>query len=118
LLHIPHCSFPSPSNTSKGISHFLLHFRHIAISTMDPLSISAATMGFVAFILQVATTADGFIRDAKGFPDEFIKLASDTRDFADLVERLKLAINMVEARYTNANQADGIKQTLGSPAEL
>ena len=83
---------------------------------MDPLSISAATVGFVAFILQVAMTADAFIRDAKGFPDEFIKLASDTRDFADLIERLKPAINMVEARYTNANQADGMTQTLDSLA--
>jgi len=85
---------------------------------MDPLSISAATVGFVAFILQVATTADGFIRDAKGFPDEFMKLAFYTRDFADLIERLKPAVNMVEARYTKANHADSMKQTLGSPANL
>jgi len=85
---------------------------------MDPLSISSATIGFVAFILQVAKTADGFIRDVKGFPDEFMKLASNTRDFADLIERLEPAINMVEARYTNANQADGMKQTLGSLANF
>ena len=83
---------------------------------MDPLSISSAAMGFAAFILQVGMTANSFIWDLKVCLDEFMKLASDTRDFADLIAKLKPAINIVEARY--ATKADSMKQTLGSPANL
>jgi hypothetical protein len=69
----------------------------------DPFSIASATVGFVGFVLQVATTAADFIRDAKGFPEEFTKLAADTKEFATLVERLKPAIEVVETRYAQTN---------------
>ena len=65
----------------------------------DPLSISAAVVGFVAFALQVAKTSTEFVRDAKGFPDEFIKLSLATNDFAILARRLTPTIEKIEARY-------------------
>jgi len=65
----------------------------------DPLSISAAAVGFVAFALQVATTSTEFLRDAKGFPDEFSKLSLATNEFATHVRRLAPTIEKVEARY-------------------
>jgi hypothetical protein len=78
----------------------------------DPLSISSAVVGFVAFALQVGMTAANFISDAKNYPEEYGKLASDTADFASLVERLKPAIEEVESKYANHPQADGIKTTI------
>ena len=65
----------------------------------DPLSISAAIVGFVAFVLQVAKTSTEFVRDAKGFPDEFIKLSLATNDFAILARRLTPTTEKIEARY-------------------
>ena len=65
----------------------------------DPFSISTAAVGFVAFALQVATTCAEFVRDAKGFPEEFIKLSLATDEFAIHVRRLTPTIEKVEARY-------------------
>ena len=65
----------------------------------DPLSISAAAVGFVAFALQVGTTSAEFLRDAKGFPDEFTKLSLATNELATHVRRLAPTIEKVEARY-------------------
>ena len=65
----------------------------------DPLSISAAAVGFVAFALQVATTSAEFLRDAKGFPNEFTNLSLATNEFATHVRRLAPTIEKVEARY-------------------
>ena len=62
----------------------------------DPFSISSAAIGFVAFALQVATTAAGFVRDAKGFPDEFTKLSLVTNEFAIHVRRLSPSLEMIE----------------------
>ena len=65
----------------------------------DPLSMGAAVVGFVAFALQVAKTSIEFVRDANGFPEEFIKLSLATNDFAILARRLTPAIEKIEARY-------------------
>jgi len=62
----------------------------------DPLSISSAAVGFVSFALQVATTTAGFVRDAKGFPDEFTKLSLVTNEFAIHVRRLGPSIEKIE----------------------
>jgi len=66
---------------------------------MDPLSISSATVGFVAFLLQVATTTKDFVQDAKDFPQEFRKLSEATQDFAIQVQRLNPSIQKIEQRY-------------------
>lgn len=66
---------------------------------MDGLSIASGAVGFVSLILQVATTAAQFIRDAKGFPDEFINLTFVTNDFAIQARRLGPSIGIVEQRY-------------------
>lgn len=62
----------------------------------DPLSISSAAVGFIAFALQVATTAAGFVRDAKGFPAEYTKLSLVTNEFAIQVRRLGPSIEKIE----------------------
>jgi hypothetical protein len=64
----------------------------------DPLSISSAAIGFVAFALQVATTAAGFVRDAQGFPDEYTKLSLVTNEFATHVRRLGPSIQKIEEK--------------------
>jgi hypothetical protein len=66
---------------------------------MDPLSIASATVGFVAFVLQVASTAKDFVQDTKGFPQEFVKLSRATKDFAIQVQRLSPSIQKIEQRY-------------------
>jgi hypothetical protein len=66
---------------------------------MDPLSIASATVGFVAFVLQVASTAKDFVQDTKGFPQEFVKLSRATKDFAIQVRRLSPSIRKIEQRY-------------------
>jgi hypothetical protein len=81
-------------------SSFALSFRVSLSHTMaDPLSISAAAVGFVAFALQVATTSAEFLQDANGFPNEFTKLSLATNEFATYVRRLAPTIEKVEARY-------------------
>jgi len=87
-------------------------FRFTATMT-DPFSLSSGVVGFAAFVLQVATTVHDFVRDAKNLPKEFTKLASDTKEFASLVERLKPAIDIVEARYVG--QPDGMDPSDSSP---
>ena len=64
----------------------------------DPLSISAAGIGCVAFALQVATTAAEFMCDVKGFPDEFTELSLVTNEFAIHVRRLGPSIGKIEER--------------------
>jgi hypothetical protein len=81
---------------------------------MDPLSISSAAVGFVAFALQVATTAAGFVRDAKGFPDEFTKLSLVTNEFAIHVRRLGPSIEKIEGKWA----ADGYPQVLRLIADM
>jgi len=76
----------------------------------DPLSIASAAVGFVAFVLQVATTSANFVQDAKGFPEEFTKLDSETQDFRSLVQKLEPAIKIVQSRY--ANETHGINLAL------
>jgi hypothetical protein len=71
----------------------------LSYTMADPLSISASVVSFVAFALQVATTSADFLRDAKGFPDEFTKLTLATNEFATHVRRLAPTIGEVEARY-------------------
>ena len=71
---------------------------------VDPISISSATVGFVAFSLQVATTAAQFICDISGFPNEFVKLCLATNEFAILLQRLHPSIQKIEERY----DAEGI----------
>ena len=66
----------------------------------------ANLLGFVSLVLQVATTADSFIRNSKNFPEEFIRLCTDTKEFAALVKRLEPAITVVEGRYSA--EPDGI----------
>src|SRR5947207_12552286 len=44
------------------------------------------------FTLQVAATSAKFVRDAKGFPDELIKLSLATNEFAVHVRRLAATI--------------------------
>jgi len=68
----------------------------------DPLSITSAVVGFVAFTLDVAKTATQFVQDAKGFPDEFMRLSLDTNEFAILIRRLAPTIEKVEARFKNS----------------
>ena len=65
----------------------------------DPLSISAATVGFVALALQVATTAADFLRDAKDLPWEFTQLSLVANEFAIHVRRLSPSIDEIERRY-------------------
>ena len=67
---------------------------------VDPISISSATVGFVAFALQIATTAAQFIRDATGFPTEFVKLCLATNEFTILLQHLSPSIQKIEERYT------------------
>jgi hypothetical protein len=62
----------------------------------DPLSISTAAVGFVAFVLQVAGAATDFVCNAKDFPEEFIKLSLATNDFAIQVRRLSPTIHKIE----------------------
>ena len=75
---------------------------------VDPISISSATVGFVAFALQVATTAAQFIRDATGFPNEFVKLCLATNEFAILLQRLYPSFVKIEERY----DAEGIAHSI------
>jgi hypothetical protein len=65
----------------------------------DPLSISAAAVGFVSLALQVAQTTTQFVQDAKSFPEEFKKLSLAINEFGVLVRRLTPVIEKVEARY-------------------
>ena len=65
----------------------------------DPLSISAAAVGFVSLVLRVAQTMTQFVQDAKGFPEEFKKLSLAINEFGVLVRRLAPVIEKVEARY-------------------
>ncbi len=65
----------------------------------DPLSLSAATVGFVAFTLQVAKTAIAFTQNARDFPSEFTKLSLVTHEFASHVRRLSPAIEKIEEGY-------------------
>jgi hypothetical protein len=71
----------------------------VPAETMDGLSIASGAVGFVSLILQVATIAAQFVRDAKGFPDEFINLTFVTNDFAIQARRLGPSIDMIEQRY-------------------
>lgn len=63
------------------------------------LPVVASTVGFVAFLLQVATTTKDFVQDAKDFPQEFRKLSEATKDFAIQVQRLNPSIQKIEQRY-------------------
>jgi hypothetical protein len=65
----------------------------------DPLAISSAAVGFVAFALQVATTAADFVRDVKDFPQEFTKLSLVTNELAIHVRRLSPSIDEIDGRY-------------------
>ena len=69
----------------------------------DPLSISSAAVGFVSFALQVATTSANFVRDAKNFPKEAIKLSLVTGEFANHVRLLEPTIEKINARYDSEN---------------
>lgn len=68
---------------------------------MDGLAIASGAIGFVSFILQVATAAAQFVRDAKGFLNEFMKLSLVTNDFAIHVRRLGPSIELIEERYAS-----------------
>ena len=70
---------------------------------VDPLSISSAAVGFVSFALQVATTSANFVRDAKNFPEEAIKLSLVAGEFANHVRLLEPTIEKVNARYESEN---------------
>jgi hypothetical protein len=72
----------------------------------DPLSISAAAVGFVSLALQVAQTTTQFVQDAKGFPEEFKKLSLAINEFGVLVRRLTPAIEKVEARHETEGISD------------
>ena len=75
---------------------------------VDPISISSATVGFIAFSLQVATTATQFIRDATGFPNEFVKLCLATNEFAILLKLLGPSFQKIQERY----DAEGIARSI------
>ena len=76
----------------------------------DPVSIASVAVGFVGFVLQVATTSANFVQDAKGFPEEFTKLDSETQEFRSLVQKSEPAINIVQSRY--GNETHGINLAL------
>jgi len=66
---------------------------------VDPISVSSAMVGFVAFSIQVATAAAQFVRDATGFPNEVVRLCLATNEFAILLQRLCPSIQKIEERY-------------------
>jgi len=72
----------------------------------DPLSISAAAVGFVSLVLQVAQTTTQFVENAKGFPEEFKKLCLTINEFGVLVRRLTPVIEKVEVRYETQGIGD------------
>ena len=78
----------------------------------DPLSISAAAVGFISLVLQVAQTTTQFVQGAKGFPEEFKKLSFAINEFGVLVRRLTPAIEKVEVRYETKGISDFVSLLL------
>ena len=78
----------------------------------DPLSISAAAVGFISLVLQVAQTTTQFVQDAKGFPKEFKKLSFAVNEFGVLVRRLTPVIEKVEVRYETEGISDFVSLLL------
>jgi hypothetical protein len=65
----------------------------------DPLSISAAVVGFTAFALEIAKIATEFLKDAYDFPEEFTRLSLAIQEFGILVRRLSPILEKVEKTY-------------------
>jgi hypothetical protein len=65
----------------------------------DPLSWSAAIVGFVEFALEVAKATAEFVRAYKDCPREFKQLWLATHEFEIQVQRLAPTLEKVEEQY-------------------
>ena len=74
----------------------------------DPLSISAAVVGFAAFALEVAKTVTGFVQDAKGFPEEFQSLSLVANEFGVVVRRLTPVFERLEAENCDEGEFSSV----------